>query len=358
MTYVFSQDPLTWRRYLKDKKGKTLRDSMNQKRKGPTKRSYLKLIEQEYAGVIKRVFDENRRIKPVDLRNNSAADDLVLKVVNFQRRRLASLPEKYKKYAKYATRPVPDDNPPMFILPPYFYANSVGSDSWHAVSIDLARRARSITTDLPVFGIIFSDVKTIESSGAEIIRDFAAIRLDGFVLWINDFNGNQKFQNLLSVRDFVRDLSVHGPVITMYGDAFSLVLSYAGLHGYCCGICYAERKSADQDVDVEGTLPARYYIKQLKKKVQINEARRIPLAAYGFDCECEICARQPDAALLDDLQTREHFMLVRREEIETIRAGQSSARFAEVLQRAYETSKDEPLLAGPPNLSSWSRLLS
>src|SRR6266498_3169943 len=52
VTYIFSQDPVTLKRFLKDKEGRTLRDSLKQKLRGDIKRSYLKLIELEYGGVI------------------------------------------------------------------------------------------------------------------------------------------------------------------------------------------------------------------------------------------------------------------------------------------------------------------
>jgi hypothetical protein len=361
MTYVFAQSPDLLRRFLKDKiddKIKTRRDRFNQKMKGDTKRSYLKLIEREYEGIIKKIVAEKRRLNPSDLADAAVSNDLVKKVVSFQRNRLSAIPEKYKKYSKYAIqKPLRTENPPMLIVPPYFYnANA----DWHRVNIDLAARTRSIVTDLPVFGMVFCSTEMIETSGDRIIEDFGRLKLDGFLLWVNDFDGRQGFRQLRVVRGFVKALAgLKKPVVSMYGDAFSLVLAYSGLTGYCCGICYAERKAADQDVDVEGGMPVRYYIERLKKKVQVKlEAPRIPLTKYQLGCNCEICNQHGNYSELDDANSREHFMLVRQAEIDSIRAGQSAEDFSNSLKSAYDRYKDEPDLSPLTHLSHWSKLLT
>jgi len=358
MTYVFAQDPAILKRALRDKKGKIIRDALKQKIKGNTKRSYLKLIERAYKGIVEQVVNQNRRMNPSDLGDAAVADELVQNVVAFQRSSLSSLPAKYKKYAKYAVgRTLPTENLPMLIVPPYFYTANA---SWHRVNLDLAARAKALVSDLPVFGMIFCSTQTIEASGEQIVKDFGKIGLDGFILWVNDFSGMQGFKQLRLVRDCVSSLAnFQRPVISMYSDAFSLVLAYVGLTAYCCGICYAERKAADQDSEMEGALPVRYYVKQLKKKVQIEtEARRIPLRDYGLTCECEICKRTVDPVLLDDSKAREHFMLIRQQEIESIRGGQSSAEFSQMLRDAYEHYVEEPLLSPVTHLANWSKLLT
>lgn len=362
MTYVFARDPSLLRRFKKDKKGKTLRDSFNQKVKGEIKRSYIKLIN-EYGGVIETVITEERRLAVRDLQSDQNARDLVEKVVAFQRERLASVPTKYKKYEKYSTQgqPTPTNNLPMFVLPPYFLTDGVGPNSWHSINIDLAARTKAQVPDLPVFGVVFCSVETLSSSGAKIISDLQGLQLDGFVIWADGFSGNQGIEQLRYVRDFVRSLAALGkPIISLFGDAFSLALSYSGLTGYCCGICYGEKKSADQDADVEGGIPPRYYLSLLKKKVQIEtELRRIPLGDYQeLACECHICERQTDLASLEDFQAREHFMLIRFNEIEAIRAGQTTADFAQEMNGAYEKFNRMPLLGPVSHLTNWAKLLT
>ncbi len=349
---------------MKDKKtGKTLRDSFNQKVKGQTKRSYLKLIEHEYGGVIGTAVSEGRRLAVSDFASKKNAEDLVEKVVSFQQQKLASLPAKYKKYEKYVDQGQvkPSRNPPMIVLPPYFFTEALGPRSWHSVNLDLASLTKSAVDDLPVFGVLFCSPQTMSSSGKRIIEDFGKLDLDGFVVWADSFNGNQALEQLRAMRDFIRSLAELGkPIISMYGDAFSLILSYSGLTGYCCGICYGEKKSADQDADVEGAIPPRYYLTLLKKKVQIEtELRRIPLADYAqLACQCDVCTRQIDLALLDDFLARQHFMLARLDEVTALRSGQSARELADLMTDAYRKYNDEPLLGPVTHLANWSKLLT
>ena len=364
MTYVFARDPSHLRRFKKDKKGKTLRDSFNQKVKGEIKRSYIKLIS-EYGGVIETAIAEGRRLALTDFKSDEEAQDLVEKVVAFQRERLASIPLKYKKYEKYSLhgQSSAGNNPPMFVLPPYFFTDGVGPTNWHSLNLDLAARTKAHVPDLPVFGVIFCATDTLSKSGSTIISDLRGLglELDGFVIWADSFSGNQGIEQLRYVRDFVRSLATLGkPIISLYGDAFSLVLSYSGLTGYCCGICYGEKKSADQDADVEGGIPPRYYLSLLKKKVQIEtELRRIPLGDHEeLACDCYICQRQTDLASLEDFQAREHFMLTRANEIRTIRGGLTAADFALEMNDAYDSFNRMPLLGPVTHLANWSKLLS
>ncbi len=54
MTYIFANDPVQLKRFVKDKEtGRTKRDRFGRKKKGDVKRSYSKLIEQDYQGPVK-----------------------------------------------------------------------------------------------------------------------------------------------------------------------------------------------------------------------------------------------------------------------------------------------------------------
>src|SRR5205823_477339 len=108
-----------------------------------------------------------------------------------------------------------------------------------------------------------------------------------------------------------------------------------------------ERKSADQDIDVEGVIPPSYYIELLKKKIRIEtEARRVPIKEFPqLTCDCAVCQRKPEPATLTDTESREHFMLVRAKEIATIREGMSASALSTALRDAYDEYRDEPLLA-------------
>lgn len=366
MTYVFACDPAIIRRFVKDKDtGRIIRNSRGRRRKGDIRRSYLKLVDEEYGGIIQKAVKSSRSLRVTDFADQVGCDELVAKVIDFQRRKLAAVPQKYKKYEKYARGQRKDvalrDNPPMFVVPPYFPAQSPAGSGWHPINLDLARRTKTRAGGLPVFGVIFATLQTLASEGKRLIADYTKLELDGFLLWIDGFAGDQDFMTLKLVRDFIDALSkANRPTVLLYGDTFSLVLRYSGLSGFCSGICYGERRRYDQDIDIEGPLPARYYIQQLKKKMQVEtELRRIPLTEHhDLVCRCDVCKRKPDPASLDDVECQEHFMLVRADEISAIRAGMPAADLAQRLKEAHDRHQGEPLFRPLGHLHSWWRILT
>jgi len=365
MTYLFAGDPALLKRFVKDKTtGRTLRDSGGRKKKGDLKRSFSKLVEKEYGGLIKQAIDVDRPLTPKDFASNAAVDEFIGRVVDFQTNRLAQLPEKYRKYEKYAQKHgaslAGKANPPMCIVPPYFALDGPMWTDWLEVNANLVTRTKSGTA-LPVFPVILANTRTFELNGTAIIAKYARAKADGYLLWIDGFASDQDVAALRVVYGFIELLSKHGkPIILLYGDAFSLVLHFAGLTGFGCGICYSERKLSTQDVDIEGLIPPRYYIPRLKKKMQIEtEAKRIPLANHpDLQCNCEICLRKPDPVAMDDTESREHFMLARRAEVEALRGGLSHVQFATDLNNAYRQYSADPLFAPVGHLRNWASVLT
>jgi hypothetical protein len=366
MTYIFANNPEHLKRYVKDKAtGRTKRDASGQKMKGNVKRSFTKLIEEEYQGVVKVAVDAERQLLPSDFADEEALSHLVEKVVEFQMGRLAEIPEKYKKYHKYARKAGKaintSGNLPMCVVAPYFPTTTLHSRGWHTTNLELVRKAKRIASGVPVFAVILADTQVLAQDTKQITADYSAAGADGFLLWPDGFSSNQATESLQVVFTAVEDLSRGGkPVILMYGDAFSLGLYYAGLTGFSCGICYGESKLSTLDPDVEGAIPPRYYIRRLKKKVMIAiEAPRIRIDQYpDLKCHCNVCLRKPDPSTQDDTESREHFMLVRAAEIAELRAGLSQADFAEALDDAFRQHCDDPLLEPITHLKNWAGLLS
>jgi hypothetical protein len=168
------------------------------------------------------------------------------------------------KYAEKAGKPISDSgNLPMCLVAPYFPTAS----GWHAINLKLLRQTKTMADDLPVFAVILAGTQVLAEEIQKIATDYSKAGADGFLLWPDGFSGTQDTAVLRVVFDAIINLSRDGkPVILMYGDAFSLALSYAGLAGFACGICYGERKLSTEEIDVEGTIPPRYYIRRLKKK--------------------------------------------------------------------------------------------
>lgn len=365
MTYLFAGDPALLRRFVKNREtGRTVRDAKGQKKKGDLKRSFSKLVETHYGTLIQEVVAQNRALVPGDLSSAGRKDEFVSRVVDFQTNSLSGLPEKYRKYEKYigagGNQSSAPANPPMCIVPPYFALQSSNFPLWLDGNVDLLARTRARTT-LPVFPVILGEARSL-SLNAELLKSkYLDVDPDGFWLWVDGFSSDQDAGSLAVVFQFVECLAHSGkPVFLLYGDAFSLVLHFAGLMGFASGICYAERKLSTQDVDVEGMIPPRYYVSLLKKKIQIaTEAQRKDLTQYpDLRCNCEICHRKPDPATLDDAESREHFMQVRRQEIVALRAGSSSGSFSTEMLGAFEKYKFDPVLSPIAHLRNWSSILT
>lgn len=365
MTYIFAGAPAHLRRFVKDKStGRTQRYPSGQKKKGDIKRSYRKLVEIEYGGIIEQAVQSNRPVNPKDFTDGPKVEELVSKILIFQRDRLATIPEKYKKYAKYAEKSGKQFsdavNPPMCILAPYFPTETLDARGWHTTNVDLIKRTKAAAGQIPVFAVLLVDISLLASGAQQIMSDYSNAGADGILLWPDGFSGLKEVPSLRIVFQAVQLLSSNGlPVILMYGDAFSLLLHYAGLTGYSCGICYGEKKDTTQDIDVEGVIPPRYYLSRLKKKVQIEtEVRRIQINQYpDFKCDCEICSRKPDPAELDDTESREHFMLVRATEIDDLRRGLSQQDFADALTATFTKYSSDPLLQPLAHLRNWADVL-
>ncbi len=180
-------------------------------------------------------------------------------------------------------------------------------------------------------------------------------------MWIDGFSGTTELHALRVARDFVKALSALGkPVIAIYGDAYCLVLKHFGLTGFACGICYGEKRLVDQDTDVEGQIPPFYYLSALKKKIQIETElkRRNPRSFPILTCPCDVCEKYRNLADLDEMATREHFMLSRAVEVERLREGETAKEMAEELRNNYEQFKNEAIYAPVYHLNNRSRILT
>lgn len=365
MTYIFANDPMQLRRFVKDKeKRRTARDRHGRKIKGGIKRSYLRLIEK-YQGVVKLAVEQGRPLTPRDFADPDVINSFVNSVIAFQMNQLAAIPDKYQKYARYAERSgksfKTSANLPMCLVAPYFPTRTLNGSGWHATNIQFVKRAKDIAKGLPVYSVILADTQILANEIDQIKADYLDAGVDGFLLWPDGFQGDQGLSELNKVFAVVKKLSAGDkPIILMYGNAFSMVLHYAGLSGFACGICYGEKKLSTDDVDMEGGIPPRYYISGLKKKFIIETVtRRIQISTYpDLVCGCSICKRKADPAMLDDAESREHFMLARAKELQDIRNGLSQGEFAKKLKDTFDQHKDDPLLQPILHLRNWQTILS
>ena len=363
VTHIFTADHASLRRFVKDKTTKrTKRDKLGNKIKGEIKRSYQKLIAA-YGPIVEEVVANGRPAKLADFSSEEKTLDFVKRVCAFQTETLCELPQKYKKYQKYANTSnalqAGVQNHPAFVIPPYF---PIENEGWLNLNIQITKMAMQFAGGLPVFPVIAGKIDKIEMMAQRIGDAYSNMGIGGFLLWGDGFSGFQGALALAAFRSTVKTLAGEQgrPVINLYGDASSLVFSYSGLTGFSCGICYGEKRSCDQDMDIEGMMPPFYYIALLKRKYQLEtDLRRVDLFRHdNLLCSCAICNGSLDLCTLDDIQTREHFMLARQTEIEAIRQGLSPDDLRMQLEKAFDEYKNVPPFSGTlSHLVNWSHLL-
>ena len=363
VTHIFAAHPDSLLRFLKDKiTMRTKRDQFGNKIKGGIKRSIQKLTTA-YGPIAEAVVKSGRRAGLADFSDEMKTLDFVRRVCAFQTETLCELPQKYKKYQKYAIKAgafqAGAKNYPAFVIPPYF---PIVDEDWLALNVKLAKMAKQFAGELPVFSVIAGEVDKLQGMRSAIVEAYSKLELSGFLLWGDGFRGDQGASSITAYRSVVKALAGDKgkPVIGLYGDALSLVLAYGGLTGFSCGICYGEKRGCDQDMDVEGVLPPFYYIASLKRKYQLEtDIRRVDLNQHGdLLCPCAICSGAADLLALDDSQTKGHFMLARQLEIDAIRRGLTAAALKKQLQDAYEKYKNTPPFSGSlDHLMIWARLL-
>lgn len=352
MTYVFSQSPEQITRSWKDNRGKVRRREL--------KRSYIKLVK-EYGNIFEDVLTKGPLVIK-DFDDNSNVRKFVKNVITFQKERLTELPEKYRKYAKYLEI---DRTPPIFLVPPYFYIPRVyNSDKkdWLDVNLELAETSVEFSQGMEIYPVILTNINVIDKNTSRLIEKYNNEDFAGYIIWIESFKGGQDLRSLRIARDFISELSDLGkPIIMLYGDYFSALLSYNGLTGFSSGICYGESKRIEREDVIKGQIPPRYYFERLKiKKVLETETRRIDIDNF-LECDCIICQTAPDIVTLDDEQTKEHFMLVRHRELEEIRMGKSKEDIIRDFSEAYDRYKNDVLINDAnqlDQLSNWATLLS
>ena len=104
ITYIFARKLSGLQRFLKDRNtGRTKRDALGRKQKGDVKRSVKKIVDA-YGDLISKPLSEDRPVGVSDFSNDKSVSEFVARVIAFQRSKLAELPAKYKKYAKFAQK--------------------------------------------------------------------------------------------------------------------------------------------------------------------------------------------------------------------------------------------------------------
>ncbi len=238
---------------------------------------------------------------------------------------------------------------PDALVAPYFHFKDE-SDPLYPVNVASVQEMVGLRGKSKVHAVVSTDMSFLHSADwTRLARDLKGV--DGLILWISGFNERRSsVADLTAVALAVRELSQRvGTVHMLYGGYFSLSLASLGLSRLSHGIGYGDSKSIDVKA-TGGGFATRFYLKGLKMKTVITNARALFSDQPVQPCRCPVCAelwgksgmssrgkptlRQIETyfGMIDDERAGAHFMETRYEEAVGLR-GQSASDIASFLRR-------------------------
>ncbi len=202
------------------------------------------------------------------------------------------------KFAKYATRlgqlvQPRDAQQPTFVFPPYFVARRRRDPWW-----DVSQRLFQATVD--ELGDAERAVRVVATTSgmglADLLADVDDVRAAIWVSGLEELTADS--DDLAEYAEAVSEASNDGmDLFALYGGFFSVLLQNLGLSGSSHGIGFGEYRQW-VELPSSGPPPARYYLPQLHRYVQPDEATQLYFADRRLAaCECVECESEPPIAL-------------------------------------------------------------
>jgi len=335
--------------------------------KGGIRISWEKL-RANYPEIVTNILDARRSLVVADFASQVSIGEFARKILDYQRSALAAPYQSLRRLL-----PIDSSVPrASFLVAPYFHFGST-NDPWYRLAIEMCSAAVAAKGTDGVYGVILCSSGCLNLQDvATISRDFSGINLDGFLIWVDDFDEHiEQEDHLTAFVELVRRLSLTGrPVMNLYGTHFSVLLKHFGLDGLGSGICVRDSMPAQPPPPMGGPAGGpfpRYYVPKVYRKFAQEEARRLTQLVPSLACDCEICSTTqilnlPSQSFTDRASVRRlmrrHFLRIRSREVNSVNSGT-------VTQSLSELSNDAQLVAGTPTtvydllfLARWRRVLS
>lgn len=198
------------------------------------------------------------------------------------------------KIAKYAARLkielIPNNaRSPEAVIPPYFMCEGPEDPWWrHSLELFDATKLSAPRGTVLLRVVAAKDVTNLESLCLSVNDERVGIWVSG----LNEVEADtgELYQYLKAIRS----ISSKGMrPFALYGGFFSVLLQNAGLGGSSHGIGYGENRQW-RELPQSGQPPARYYVPQLHRYLQPDEARRLQVADERLaGCQCAECIDIP-----------------------------------------------------------------
>ncbi|MGO9558639.1 MAG: hypothetical protein ACLPYW_06060 [Acidimicrobiales bacterium] len=220
------------------------------------------------------------------------------------------------KFAKYARRlgepllPVEDARLPVTILPPYLVSHQP-NDAWWTISQELFRE----TAEAAANGTQCTRVIAVSNVGV-LERHALSVTDDRLAVWVSGLDElTVPVSQLAAYGRAIRSIASEGKdSFALYGGFFSVLLQNAGLGGSSHGIGYGESRQWIE-LPESGPPPARYYVPQLHRYLQPDEATRLLVADRRLaECDCPECNGDPPNTL-EYHELMKHSVYCRSQEI-------------------------------------------
>lgn len=201
------------------------------------------------------------------------------------------------KFAKYARRlgqaldPRASKNP-AYVLAPYFAATGV-TDGWWAVSKRLYEATAREVTSAPCIRVVAAQHV---SALAVLLDDVDDKQMAIWASGLDELTAS--VAELQQYRDSIAASRDKGAsLFALYGGFYSVLMGNFGLAGSSHGIGYGENRNWIE-LPASGPPPARYYLPQVHRYVQPDEAMRLHQADRRLAaCSCNECNGDPPLAL-------------------------------------------------------------
>ncbi|HUW83215.1 MAG TPA: hypothetical protein VMZ31_10505 [Phycisphaerae bacterium] len=201
------------------------------------------------------------------------------------------------------------DVPPYAVVAPYFFLTETTYGNWLPICRGAAQYAlekvRRHNREVRVFGAVVVSQGILLDNAAqdEIAREFNAVELDGYLLWIDNLDEQTASRGeLAGLLALVRRLRMDGrrEVVNLHGGYFSILAAGVLAQNALSGVTHAPEFGEFRPViPVGGGIPiARYYIPTLHARVRYRDALRVFQAKgwledaatfYSNICDCDAC---------------------------------------------------------------------
>ncbi len=237
------------------------------------------------------------------------------------------------------------------ILAPYFTISNVGG-VWYKINLELLKTAiKYKKSEEKLYAVIAISRDILDDKHAiqKIISDYALKGIDGYAIWIVDFDEIDNASQIHEFKEFVLELKRLGkPILNLYGGYYSLLLSKLGLfEGIVTKVCYKQRRIPCQ---VGGPARENYYFPPVKNKIPLHIASYIIQDKPDYACSCPICkGGQIVKIQMSNEDLKKHFLYAFENEIKAV----ENKTLGEVLHQLLKDAEELRLIINVEHLYKW-----